>query len=104
MRIDNSRHMIAKNRAERLASDRRRLLLPMNRLTPATRCDESRSILRDKSLSANQNESAEARPALSLLSDVMRALQRHDGKAFWRQVLSFTHHLTLARAIAVERN
>src|SRR5437660_12858560 len=74
MRIDNSKRMIAKTRAERLASDRRRLLLPMNRLTPATRVDESRSILRDESLSANRNQSAEARPALSPLSDVDEGL------------------------------
>src|SRR6266404_9597619 len=74
MRIDNSRHMIAKNRAERLASDRRRLLLPTNRLPPATRVDESRSILRGESLSPSQNQIAAARPALSLLSGVDEGL------------------------------
>src|SRR5260370_4235171 len=70
MRTDNSKHTIAKSRAERLASDRRRLLLPTNRLPPATRVDEPRSILRDESSSASQNQIAAAHSALSLLSDV----------------------------------
>src|SRR5712692_9009886 len=70
MRIDNSKHMIAKNRAERFASDRRRFRLPTNRLPPATHVDESRSILRDESLSASQNQIAAARPALLVPSSV----------------------------------
>src|SRR5437870_9958058 len=70
MRIDNSKHMIAKTRAKRLASDRRRLRLPTNRLPPATHVDESRSILRDESLSASQNQIAKARPAPLVPSNV----------------------------------
>src|SRR5438105_5575373 len=74
MRIDNSKRMIAKTRAERLASDRRRLRLPTNRLPPATRVDESRSILRDESLSASQNQIAKAHPALLVPSSVDEGL------------------------------
>src|SRR2546421_12498033 len=70
MRIDNSKRMIAKTRAERLASDRRRFRLPTNRLPPATHVDESRSILRDENLSASQSQIAKAHLALLLLSDV----------------------------------
>src|ERR1043166_1152212 len=74
MRIDNSKHMIAKTRAERLASGRRRFRWPTNRLSPAKRVDESRSLLRDGSLSASQSRIAAVRPALSLLSNVDEGL------------------------------
>src|SRR5437660_7069845 len=70
MRIDNSKHMIAKTPAERLASSRRCLRLSTSRLPPAKRVDESRSILRDESLSASQNQIAKARPAPLVPSNV----------------------------------
>src|SRR6266436_9719074 len=70
MRIGNSKRMIAKTRAERLASDRQRVRLPTNRLSPAMHVDGSRSILRDKSLSASQNQIAKAHPALLVPSSV----------------------------------
>src|SRR5438552_5267486 len=38
------------------------------------------------------------------LQVLMRTLQGDDGKIFRGQALSFTHHLTLARTVAMERN
>src|SRR2546425_2734764 len=66
--------MIAKSRAKTLASDRRYLRLPTNELPPTARVDESRSILRDESLSASQNQIAKAHPALLLPSNVDKGL------------------------------
>src|SRR5436853_1061777 len=70
MRTDNSKRMIAKSPAERLASDRLPFRLPTNRLLPATRVDESRSILRDGSLSTSQNQTAAAHLSLLVPSGV----------------------------------